>query len=79
MEDDIELKIKQAICQVTKVPEKDISIDSLLGDVGVDSFAGIDLVYTLEDTFNIKISDNEMRRIKSVRDVVEIVKSRLKT
>lgn len=76
--EDIELKIKQAIHQVAKVSEKEISTDSLLADVGVDSFAGIDLMYALEDMFNIKISDDEMKQIRTVRDVVDAVKLKLK-
>ena len=77
--EDIELKIKEAIRKVTKVPEKDITIDSLLADIGIDSFGGIDLVYTLEDMFNIKILDSEMNRMKTVKDVVEAVKACINT
>lgn len=75
--ENIEIKVNQAIRQVTKDSDKDISPDSVLADIGVDSFAGIDLVYTLEDVFKIKISDDEMKQIKTVKDIVEIVKSRI--
>jgi acyl carrier protein len=74
---DIETKVKQAIGKVAKISEKDIGIDSKLVEVGVDSFGGIDLMYTLEDMFNIKISDDEMRKITTVRDIVEVIKSKL--
>lgn len=76
--EDIVSKIKDAICVVTKSSDKEINIDSRLEDVGVDSFAGIDLVYTLEDMFNIKISDNEAKQMKTVRNVIEAVKAKLK-
>ena len=75
--EDIENKVKQAIRQVTKDSEKDISLDSALANIGVDSFAGIDLMYTLEDVFKIKISDDEMKEIKTVKDIVDIVNSRI--
>lgn len=74
---DIELKIKQVISKISKLPEKDIMIDSPLVDVGIDSFAGIELVYSLEDMFSIKISDDEMKQMKTVKDIVKAIKDRL--
>lgn len=77
--DNIEAKIKEAICKISKVSVQDIKTDSRLADVGIDSFAGIDLVYTLEDMFTIKISDTEMSGMKTVKDIIDAVNSRIDT
>jgi len=73
----IEIKVRQAIKDVIKVSDSDITLDSVLADIGVDSFAAIDLAYTLDEAFNIKISDAEMKQIKTVKDILEIIKSRI--
>lgn len=77
MNSEVELKVKQAIGKVAKVKEEQIRLDALLLDLSIDSFAGIDLMYTLEDAFNVKLSDNEVRSLKTVKDVIEAVESRL--
>ena len=77
--EDVELKIRQAICKISAFPEGNITLDSKLEEVGIDSFAGIDLVFTLEDIFNITISDSEMNQIRTVRDAVEAVQRRFES
>jgi acyl carrier protein len=79
MNSEVELKVKQAIGKVAKVTEEQIRLDALLLDLSIDSFAGIDLMYTLEDAFNVKLPDNEVRNLKTVKDVIEAVQKRLNT
>lgn len=78
--DNVELKVKQVIRKIVKIPDnEDISMDSELEKIGVDSFAGIELVFTLEDMFNIDISDEEMAQMKTVKDIVDGIKTKTKT
>ena len=75
--DNIEPKVKQAIRKVVNIPEtEDIALESELANIGVDSFAGIELAFTLEDSFDITISDEEMAQMKTVRDVVDGIKQK---
>ena len=73
----IEIKVRQAIKDVIKVSDSDITLDSVLTDMGIDSFATIDLAYTLDEAFNITVSDAEMKQIKTVKDIIEIVRARI--
>ena len=77
--EDVEAKIIQAIRKIVKIPEDmPITGDSELSNIGVDSFAAIDLVFTLEDIFDIKISDTEMMQMKTLKDIVDGIKTKTK-
>uniref|UniRef100_A0A7C5U4U5 Acyl carrier protein n=1 Tax=Fervidobacterium nodosum TaxID=2424 RepID=A0A7C5U4U5_9BACT len=52
-------------------PEK-----SLTEDLGADSLDIVDLVMAFEDEFGVKISDQDLSKIKTVKDVIEAIKIR---
>jgi len=52
-------------------PEK-----SLTEDLGADSLDIVDLVMAFEDEFGVKISDQDLSKIKTVKDVIEAIKMR---
>ncbi|MDR2359754.1 MAG: acyl carrier protein [Oscillospiraceae bacterium] len=45
-------------------------------DLGADSLAVVELVMALEDEFGISISEEKMKGIQTVGDIVELVKSK---
>ncbi len=51
----------------------EVQIDSTLEELGVDSLMAIEILFEVEEEFDIDISGdaNKMNRIKSVRDVVD--------
>jgi acyl carrier protein len=51
--------------------------DHLISDLGGDALDIIELVMTLEEKFNIEISDLEAERIHTVQDVYTCVASKL--
>ena len=60
------------------VPQElgDIQLDSrLVEDIGIDSLGTYELVMDAEDRFGIQIADEQLLDVKTVRDVVEFVKS----
>ena len=61
------------------VPEAgtaDIQIDSLLiDDLGIDSLGAYELIMEAEDLFEIEISDSQVEGIKTVRDLIAIVRA----
>lgn len=52
-------------------PEK-----SLTEDLGADSLDIVDLVMAFEDEFGVKISDQDLSKIKTVKDIIEAIKLR---
>lgn len=56
---------------------KDVSLvttDSSFEELGIDSMDAVNIVFALENEFNIHIPDEEMKNIRSVRDIVEGVR-----
>ena len=45
----------------------------LIEDLGVDSFASLELIFELEDTLGIKILDSEVKKMITVGDVVTYI------
>jgi acyl carrier protein len=53
---------------------KDVSLvttDSSFEELGIDSMDAVNIVFALENEFNINVPDEEMKTIRSVRDIVE--------
>ena len=53
---------------------KDVSLvttDSTFEELGIDSMDAVNIVFALENEFNINVPDEEMKNIRSVRDIVE--------
>lgn len=61
------------------VPEIDestnIGIDSrLVDDLGIDSLGGYELIMEAEDYFGIEINDNQVESIKTIQDLIFVVR-----
>lgn len=49
----------------------------LIEDIGIDSFASIELIFELEEQFALSIPDGDFIRLVKVQDVVDYLKQRL--
>lgn len=74
----IEEKIKEIMAkQFGREPEKISSDQRLIEDLGMDSFAAVELIFELEDRLAIKIPDSDVINLKTIGDVVDYVCTRL--
>ena len=46
---------------------------SLRDDLGLDSMATIELLYEIEDAFDIEIPDDDLEKLRTVADVIAYV------
>jgi len=70
-------KVRKIIAEELKVDEKNISMDTrLIEDLKADSIDSIQLIMALEEEFNISISDDTVQKIKTIGDIVEIIKKK---
>ena len=68
-------KVRAIICDQLEMDEETVTLDSvLLEDLGADSIDLADLVMTLEDEFDLEISDEELENIRTVADIVKFIK-----
>ena len=77
LNDDIAGRVIRVIAETQKIPEESVSIDKTFEELKIDSLDGINIVFGLENEFNISIPDENMESLRSVRDAVEGVRQLL--
>lgn len=71
-------KIVGIIREQKTLPEVSLAGDAALSEAGIDSLDALSILFALEETFNIRISDDQARSIKTLDDMVTIVESLLR-
>lgn len=72
--EDIQQKIFTIIAEQLDVKIEEVALDKTFADdLGADSLGIVELVLAFEDAFGVKISDEEVDRIKSVGDAVNYI------
>jgi acyl carrier protein len=67
-------KIREVVAKKFKVaPEKVTLQTRLREDLNVDSLDAVELIMELEDTFKVKIADDEAQQLKSIGDIVNFL------
>lgn len=73
----IKNKIIEMVKEELLTDEIDINAD-LTNDYQIDSIGLIEFVMSLEDEFNIEIADEELQELRSTKDVIDLVESKVK-
>ena len=70
-------EIRTRIAQKLNIPVDSITADSkLVDDLKADSLDIVELVTSLEEEYNIEISDEDIKNIRTVGDVVRFIESK---
>lgn len=64
-------RVIAVIAKTQHIPEVSVAIDSTFEELKIDSLDGINIVFAIEEEFNIEIPDEAARQIRGVRDVVD--------
>ena len=73
----IEEKVKAIICEQLSVAEEDVVPKaSFVDDLGADSLDLVELIMEMEETFGLTIADNELEKIRTIKDVIDFLKSK---
>jgi acyl carrier protein len=75
--DPIEQKVIELIAQKKRIPAESITTDSTFLELGIDSLDGMDLLFSFEESFKLTIPDDAAQQMKSVRQVVEALRTAL--
>ena len=71
-------KIKKIISEQLEVDQSIITDSaSITGDLGADSLDLVDLAMSIEDEFDIELSDDALEKIKTVSDLVAYIEDRI--
>ena len=64
-------RVRGIIATAQHLPQDKIAADSTFEELGIDSLDGINILFAVENEFNINIPDEAAQNIRSVRDVVD--------
>ncbi|MDL2292458.1 acyl carrier protein [Acholeplasma sp. OttesenSCG-928-E16] len=72
-------KVKKIIANELNVPEEKITLEaSLVDDLGADSIDAVEVIMAIEDEFDIEISDEAMKDVKTIGDMVNFIEKNVK-
>ncbi|MEA5017645.1 MAG: acyl carrier protein [Erysipelotrichaceae bacterium] len=71
-------QVKRILVDVIHVDEAIVSLEaSLKEDLDIDSLAAVELALELESVFGVRIEDEELAKLETVGDVVNILEKKL--
>ena len=75
----IQDKTRALISSKMKLDESEITEDkSFFNDLGADSLDFVELCVTLEREFNVKLSEEDTTKVKTVGDLYELIEKNVK-
>ena len=70
----LEAKVVQVIAETQHIPVDSVSPDSTFEELKIDSLDGINIIFALENAFDINIPDEGVQSMHSVREVIQGVR-----
>lgn len=72
-------KVKKLLSEQLNIPAEKITMESkVIDDLGADSLDVVEMLMTLEEQFNITVSDEESVNLKTVGDIVKLIDAKSK-
>ena len=72
--DDLTQRVLRIIAETQRKDPTQVTIDSSFEELGIDSMDGVNIIFALENEFDINVPDEEVKNIRSIRDMVEGVR-----
>jgi len=70
-------RVIRVFADFKKVPPEEISMETTFDELGFDSLDGLNLVFELEEEFDLTIPDDRVATMKGVRQAVEGIEALL--
>lgn len=74
MPEELTDRVLSTIAQAQRIPKEKVTIDSSFEELGIDSMDGVNILFALENEFDITIPDEAAKQIHSIREMVEGVR-----
>ncbi len=73
-----EPKIRQIIAEKLGVSEDKVTLQaSFIDDLGADSLDQVELIMAFEDAFDIEIPDEDAEKLRTVKDAMDYLESKI--
>ena len=72
-------KVKEILVESLNIEGSEVVPSARLNeDLGIDSLSSIELAVELESAVDVKIEDEELVKLQTVQDVIDIIESKTK-
>jgi acyl carrier protein len=71
MSDELIQRVLKVIATSKRIPLETVTIDSEFQQIGIDSMDAVEILFALENEFDISIPDDEVRSVRNVRQMCE--------
>ena len=72
-------RLKKIIAEQLSVSEDEVTPEAnFIDDLNADSLDLVELIMSLEEEFNVKISDEDAEKIRTVKDAVDYIEKHAK-
>jgi acyl carrier protein len=71
MSDDLIQRVLKAIATSKRIPLETVTIDSDFAQLNIDSMDAVEILFALENEFEIVIPDDDVRSVRNVRQMCE--------
>jgi acyl carrier protein len=71
MSDELTQRVLKCIATAKRIPPETVTIDSEFQQLGIDSMDAVEILFALENEFDISIPDDEVRAVRNVRQMAE--------
>ena len=71
MSDELIQRVLKVIAASKRLPPETVTIDSEFVDLGIDSMDAVEILFALENEFDINIPDDDVRTVRNVRQMCE--------
>ena len=71
---DIQSELAAIVEEIAGVPAEDVQLDKeFVADLDVDSLSMVEIVVAAEEKFDVRIPDDEVKKLKTVGDAVDFI------
>ena len=71
MSEDLIERVRKVIASSKRIPLETVTIDSEFQQLGIDSMDAVEILFAIENEFEINIPDDEVREVRTVRQMCE--------
>jgi acyl carrier protein len=71
MSDELIQRVLKVIAASKRIPLQTVTIESDFQQLGIDSMDAVEILFALENEFDITIPDDDVRNVRSIRQMCE--------
>ena len=71
MSDELTQRVIKVIATTKRIPLESVTIESDFLQLGIDSMDAVEILFAMENEFDISIPDDEVRTVRNIRQMCE--------